>query len=875
LKLLLPPFTIDLDARTVRGSGRATTLTAAEARLLARLAQAAGELVSKERLLVEAWGYGPRVHSRTVDTTVSRLRAKIEVEPAAPRYLRTEPGRGLRLVVPSPEPPPVVATPAGPAGTFGRQRERAAITGALAGGRLVTLTGPGGAGKTHLARMVGGSFHALEACATEADLVRAVGRARWPGWEPQPADRVTLAERVRAEGPCLLVLDNLEQAVVPAAAVVRALLDAAPEARVLATSREPLGLAGEAIIPLLGLDPEAAAALFAARAPGVAGVEVAQVLAAVDHLPLAIELVAVWADVLPLATLAARLPARVDLLVSERRDVPERHRSLMAVVDGSIRLLDPDSLRALRQLAVFAGEFDVDGAEAVIGDPAALVRVRALQRRSLLHAVAARPGRFRLYEVVRAHVRAVDGIDAAAALRLARHLATGGGDELLLRLSELPDVSTSDLRASVLAALAGGEVETAARCARALSAVAGVDVADTIALLDRVAAAAPGELADRVGFDRARLWWAAGHLLEARAAVASLALPAEPHARVRTLQLAAAVERDSGATDAAVARLEAALAVADVAPEVRGSVLADLGAVRARRGETAAAAQALADGLALLGGARDSGARAAAMVNLAQIYRETGRDPMPLLGEALALHRAAGRRRSEGIVLGALGIARLDGGDPAGARASFREAVAVLSGVGARQVAAVFLANLAYVDRLSGRTAEAWEGYLRALATLREVGDTTYEALALGNLGELALEAGRVEEGLARLDEAVAKAAATRFSKLEGVFLGSVGLARVRAGQAAAGNAALARGETILRAGGYRDELCRLLARRALAAVVVGEPQAARRALAEARLLRRAVPWVDVLVGEAERAVEGGGDGEAGGPPSRRPTGAP
>lgn len=857
--LSLPPVTVDLDARTVRGEGRDDVLTEIEARLLGFLAGRPGRVVGKGELLAEVWGYGPRVQSRAIDTALARLRAKVEVDPAAPKYLLTVPGVGLRLDLPLRDDPL----------TFGRHAERAALTAGFERARLVTLVGPGGAGKTHLAALYardrGVPLVTLEACTTEAELVRTIGATLSPGWDPRAVGRAALLDLLRVAGLRWLLLDNLEQAIGPASELVRALLDGS-DVRVLATSREPLGLAGEAVVTVGGLDEGAAAALFAARAPPAreAGwadpVQVDGVLASLDRLPLAIELVAGWTEALPLSALADRLRSGLDLLVSERRDLPDRHKSLAGVVADSVRLLDPPTRLALEQLCVWSGELDAADAEAVVHPGPALVAVRALARRSLLRVTA--PGRFRLYEAVRTHVRASSPPATlhAAGLHLARHLARLGDDDVLLRLAEVR-ASAVDLRTAVEAALEasdaeGGALEVAARCVRALAAVPGVDVDEALRTLDALEARIQGErgpegLRDRVTFDRARLLWASGRLAEARVVVARLPTTGTPHARVRVLELAAAVARDGGDSERAVALLREALTVSPMRDDLRGSVLADLGTVLSRRGETAAAEAALDEALSLLR-VDVGGARAAAMTNLALVYRETARDPLPLLTEALALHRAGGRRRSEAIVHGALGIARLDGGDVDGARVSFGEAVDVAERAGARQVAAVYRANRAYVDRYTGRTAEARAGYEAALRALREVGDTAYEALALGNLGELAVEDGRSAEGLALLDEALARARSAQFSKLEGVFLGSAGLERVRAGEVARGLEELARGEEILRAGAYRDELCRLLARRAQAAAALGEDGGAW--LGEARSLQRAVPWVERAVAEAEAA---------------------
>lgn len=877
MRIQLPPLTVDLEARTVRGPGVARELTVTEARLLGWLSAHAGETAARDHILGEVWGYAPRVVSRTLDTTLSRLRAKIEVDPSRPRYLRSVAGGGLRLEVSS----AVGATAAGsdgvesgPPDTVGRAAELAAVGRLLERARLVTLAGPGGVGKTHLARCLaagvaptGGTerraavFCALDTATGHADLVQGVGRALSPDWDPRVSDPAALIALLVADTPPLLVLDNLEQVVVPAADLVRRILQECPEVRLLVTSREPVSIVGEVVVPLAPLSAEAAVRLFTMRVGPAVDPSwrdrpaLDALLAQVDHLPLAIELIAGWTDTLPLPDLAARLGAGLDLLVSDRRDVPGRHRSLTRVIADSVALLEEEDAAALRGLAVYSGEFDAADAEAVVARPA-LLHVRSLARRSLLRGVHGHPGRFRLFEAVRLYLRS-QGTPSAAWGRLARHLSRLGEDAALVGPAAARVERVADLRAVLVPGLAAGEIDAVVGCALALAAVPGVDVEDTLPRLQEVAERTTGLPRRRLSLAAARLLWAAGRLGEASARVAPLVTSPTGDAGtdVRTLLLAAAVERESGRSDAAVWHLTDALGIVEAGSALHGTILADLGTVYARQGRNVDAERCLREGLALLRDSPDTNARASAMSNLAALLRETGRGSGELLLGALALHRAAGQRRSEGIVLGAMGIERLDAGDAVEARRCFDEAIDLLGRAGARHAAAVFTANRAFVDRFEGDLPRARAAYEDALGVLRDIGDVTYQALVLGNLGEIAVEQGRVEEGRAILGQAVALAAGGRFSKLEGVFLGEIGLLDVRAGAVAEGGAALARGEEILREGGFRDELCRLRLRRALAALAVGETDAAWTWLEQARPLRRGVPWVERLWVEVEGAL--------------------
>jgi len=846
--LRFPHVTVDLDARLVRGRAGDVPLTETEARLLARLAERPGETVSRERLLAEVWGYGPRVVSRTVDTTAHRLRAKIEPDPSRPVHLLTVPGVGLRL-----------RTGERADGTVGRDGERDALEAALGTGRLVTLVGPGGAGKTRLARELardlGGLFVDLSAV-TDADGVHAALAGAVLGATTHPFPPLdVLGEAMLARGIRLLVLDNLEQVLDPAAEAVRRLLDAAAGLGLLATSREPLSVAGEQVVPLAGLEPDAALRLLWARLPE--GVDpawrdpaaVGPLLAALDRLPLAIELVAGWAELLTPGQVRGRLADRLDGLGSERRDVPARHRSLRAAVDGSLVLLDPDDRAALGQLAVYAGGFDVDDAEAVVEPGPGVPRLRRLVRRSLVHPEPGSPGRFRLYEAVRARMRE-EGPGGATRLRLARHLAATpphaypGADRRM------------DLRIALDAAAEAGELTVAVGCARALAAAPEAPADDTARRMDALVALGGDDAGLLV--DRAHLDLRAGRLGEARARFDDLLEAPLPDAlAVRARTLRAAIRRDLGDSDGALADLDAALPRAGADAALRGAVLGDLAVLLARRGESGAAEAHFREAIALLEGTPDVAALASLLSNLANLERELGRDPLPLLNRAIALHRSVGNARSVAIALGMVGIARLDAGDFERARAAYAEALDLLARAGARHVAAVFRSNLAYIDRLDGRLDEARAGWERALVGLREAGDLAYEALALGNLGELRAEAGELAEGLALLDRAVARAASARFRKVEGVFLGAAGLLRVRLGEVEAGLEALARADTLLAEGGFRDERCRLLARRSRAAATIGDREGARRWLAEAEALARPLPWLDAEL-RAARAEAGG-----------------
>jgi len=168
--------------------------------------------------------------------------------------------------------------------------------------------------------------------------------------------------------PLLLLLDNCEAVIRPVAELVARLVGACGRVRVLCTSREPLGVAAETVVPLDPLSEPDALALFLDRAraadpsfgadPANAAV-LAAVVARLDRLPLAIELAAPWVRAVPLADLAG-LASRLDIVAATRRDLPARHRTMRATAEWSHDRLNEDQQVLLRRLAALHGTFDLD-----------------------------------------------------------------------------------------------------------------------------------------------------------------------------------------------------------------------------------------------------------------------------------------------------------------------------------------------------------------------------------------------------------------------------------------------------------------------------------------------------------------------------------
>ena len=276
----------------------------------------------------------------------------------------------------------------------GRAGQAGEVAGLLERHRLVTVTGPGGMGKTRLAcevagmvssRFADGTWLAELAPTGDPAQVAAVVAAAL-GVREQPGVPVAaVVARVLAGQQLLLVLDNCEHLIGAAAELCAGLLAACDDVRVLATSREPLRVAGEAryrLGPLsltgdgAGAGVSEAVALFADRArqadahfvlAGAAGTAAARLVARLDGMPLAIELAAARVEALGTVQLADRLDDRFGLLAAGDRAAAGRHQSLAAALEWSYRLLDEGGRRVFRQLSVFPGPFTLEAAEAVAG----------------------------------------------------------------------------------------------------------------------------------------------------------------------------------------------------------------------------------------------------------------------------------------------------------------------------------------------------------------------------------------------------------------------------------------------------------------------------------------------------------------------------
>jgi predicted ATPase/DNA-binding SARP family transcriptional activator len=752
----------------------------------------------------------------------------------------------------------------------GREAELYALLSRLRDHRLVTLIGPGGTGKTRLALeaaqrtaqhdRVEVAFVALGELDRGEDVLAAVASAigvsaTVPAMGGAPSRPLRDRLRARVAGRrLLLVLDNCEHVVDDAAAVADTLLDAGPQVRILATSRERLQLPGEVRVPLAPLDvlpPDAdpaqltasdAVQLFAERAGDVVpdfrltadtAPDVARICARVDGLPLAIELAAARTATLPLATLADRLENRLDLLTGGDRTLA-RQRTLDDVVAWSHDLLDATQQRLFRRLGVFAGQPTPELVEAVCaGDGLAvvdvLVRLAELADRSLLEMIDGPDGpRVRMLETIRDVARrhlAADPTEAQVRERHARVFADRGrdaakglrGHEQLIWLERL-DHEHEDLRQ----ALRHLERTAPPRALRLVCDLAWFwwltdQIAEGRTHLERVTAA--------VDADHPHL--AVGHAWRAFLGLFDRSGGGELE---RVLTAARAVLEVSGDVIDPVDRATAELLVAYV-QLVSGA--GDAALDSARVGELVRAADdpwiESATGFALAVGAANSG---------------RADDAMDHAGRAIAIAEGTGDRWARFQCLQLTAMLRIRRGDYSEARADLATARDLATELRAFEQSRAIACQRAAAAMLGGDLDQAASEFTAILAATPPGGDA--EALAHMGLGQLAHRRGDEETSIAHHRMAADRFLAVGERHGAAESLAGVAFARAALDDPAGARAALDGALPLLEGLPPGTTLPLLLEAAAAIAVVEGQHTRASRCLGRAEALRE--PYGATLV---------------------------
>ena len=617
----------------------------------------------------------------------------------------------------------------------GRAEELARLAVLLAGDtRLVTLIGAGGAGKTRLALAIAWQLLpqfadgvwwvalagvqpaddlALQRGTLASAVATALGRTLG-GWR-DPLDELADALHDRA---VLLVLDNCEH-LPEVAAVAGVLLEAGPKVRVVATSREPLGLGGEALLRLEGLpvplpgasDPASypGVQLFLERAarhtPGwgqdIADGAVARLCRLLSGLPLAIELAAHWVGHYTPDEIAEAMEADLDFLAARTRDVPDRHRSLRAVFDYAWRLLNASEQQALMRLSVFRGSFDRAAAQAVANvRPTTLV---ALVDKSLLQQAGV--GRYSLHELLRQFAAERLGTSGDAAAMRAQHatyylaLAEQAAPELTrpdqATALERLDSALDNLRAALSWVWEQGQTDLGLRLAGALE----------------------------------RFWFTRGYLREGREWLERFLTPAHavevsPAVQAQAFSAAGLLANTQGDHIQATRWLELGLACYRAADDLVGAVraLTTLGGVAYDQGDLHGALERWEQSLAQARAVGDLGEVARALGDMGEAEYHLGdlASAAARHTEALALARQLGRTNLEAFQLGDLGNVARQQGDLVRATALHRQALELKRALGARRQIAITLEDLASVAAAEGRGERA-ACLLGAATTVRQV----------------------------------------------------------------------------------------------------------------------------------------------------------
>lgn len=675
------------------------------------------------RVLVEELGVSPS------PSTEAAYVALLGEEPGEPAPAAPEaPGPGLPL--------PLTRL-------VGRDDELAAIEKALAGARLLTLTGTGGVGKTRLALAAAadqaggygdGAFFVELAPLADADLLpqqvlAALGLREETGQTPA----ATLAAHLRARH-VLLVFDNCEHLVAAAATLAESLLRTCPHVTVLATSREPLGVPGEATWRVPSLSPAGAMALFTERAQGVrpdfavddsAAPALAHLCQRLDNIPLAIELAAARTSALSVEEIAERLDDRFRLLSGGARTAVPRQQTLRAMVDWTYDALAEAERRVFDRLAVFGSSFDLGAAEQVIGASEVLDVLTGLVNKSLV--VAERPGgggrtRYRLLETMRhyARERLAESGDAtevrtrhlarAVAIATEAQAAADGPDQAAV-LDRL-EAEHDDLRVALAWGTSGGDPEPALRLATALG----------------------------------RFWEVRGHLSEGRswleAALAAGGGVELPGLRAAALNWAAVLAQHQGDYNASRGLYEHSLALRRRLDDRLGTTaaLVGLGNLAALQGRLDAARDLFSESLAIGRELNQDRVVAASLTNLGWVAHARGdlRGARAMYEEALDVRRRQGDGHGTAMVMANLGDLALQQGDLDVAQALHTEGLDLRRRLGDRSGVADSLAALGKValargDRETARTLQS-----QGLAERRRVGDRPGMPASLSALAELA-----------------------------------------------------------------------------------------------------------------------------------------
>jgi predicted ATPase/DNA-binding winged helix-turn-helix (wHTH) protein len=754
-------FELDLRAGELRKHGIKLRLQGQPLQLLAILLQCAGHLVTREELRSQLWPAGTFVDfDHSLHNAVGRIREVLGDSAEIPRYIETLPRRGYRFIgcVEEVRPPrlsgyfstrdlapdlasvpdrflkkpikPVESRPTNlpvqRTGFVGRERELAVAKKLLLRQdvRLVTVTGPGGIGKTRLAVQIasdlvehfpGGTHFVPLSSLSDPGLIpsaiiQALRIREAGGKSPLEILKEDLQDSVRL--PMLLLLDNFEH-LVQAAPTVAELLAIGPDLKIMVTSRAALRVYGEhefpvpplalpdslAMPPIEVLSQYPAVALFMQRAVAVKpdfelnwenALAVTEICARLDGLPLAIELAAARVKVLSPSSMRTRLTSRLQLLTGGARDLPQRQQTLRDAIDWSYDLLSAAEQKLFRRLSVFVGGCTLEGAEAVCDTKGDL------------------------------HLDLLDGMASMVDKSLVQPVEQAKGESRFVMLETIREYALEKLKASgedasTKRALAAYCLVLAEEEATEQSGMEGAEWLERLAVehdnfragLEWLTEAGEAEWGLRLGAALFRFWDMREYLAEGRRRLGNLlelaGAAAPTKARTRALFAAGALASEQGDYASADALMRESLDIAHHLGDKQGAAVSvNALAVNARdRGEVSVARSLFEENLELWRELGDQKAVACCLSNLANIVKLQGDNARArsLYEECLSIFQGLGDRPGVAWSMNYQGDVARDQGDSAAARTLYEQGLAIFRELDDRWGIAGTLADLGSLAR--------------------------------------------------------------------------------------------------------------------------------------------------------------------------------
>jgi predicted ATPase/DNA-binding winged helix-turn-helix (wHTH) protein len=780
-------FELNVRAYQLRSAGIPLKLKPVTMELLLLLVERRGDLVTREQIVGRIWGKGVFLDTdNSINGAISKIRQVLRDDADQPRFVQTVSGKGYRFVAPVTEVSPNPAEAAEISGPFrqklwttpvpafdrvsgkpveevevrptnlpvqrtgfvGREKEVAAAKELLLRHdvRLVTVTGPGGIGKTRLAvqvasglveRFPGGTHFVPLSSISDPGLivsviVQALGIREAGGQSPLEILKKNLQDSLRT--PVLLLLDNFEH-LVQAAPTVAELLTMGPHLKIMVTSRATLHVYGEhefpvpplampdslAMPPVEVLSQYPAIVLFVQRAVAVKpdfelnrenAPDVTEICARLDGLPLAIELAAARVKVLSPHSMRTRLTSRLQLLTGGARDMPQRQQTLRAAIDWSYDLLSTAEQKLFRRLSVFVGGCNLEGVEAVCDtkgdlDLDLLDGMASLVDKSLVQQVGQATGesRFVMLETIREY--ALEKLEAS-------------GEEAFTK------------RAHAAYCLVLAEEETTGQ-----SGAEGAEWLERFALendnfragLDWLTETGDAEWGLRLGAALFRFWEMCEYLAEGRDRLGKLlklagaAAPTKSHARA--LFAAGVLAGEQGDYASADALIRESLDIALQLGDKQGAAVSlNALAVHARdRGDVAVASSLYEESLALWRELGDQKAVARSLSNLANLVElqcDYAR-ARSLYAECLLIFQELGDRTGVAWSMNHQGDVARDQGDFTAARTLYEQGLAIFRELSDRWGIAGTLADLGSLAREQRNYPAACSLYRESIKLFREL----------------------------------------------------------------------------------------------------------------------------------------------------------